>query len=57
MSPRVGRPKSDNPKNKSLNLRLTAEEAQEIQECADLLKVSRTEAILRGIRELMGKKK
>lgn len=57
MSPKVGRPKSDNPKNKSLNLRLTEEEAKEIQECADFFKVSRTEAILRGIRELMGKKK
>lgn len=57
MSPRTGRPKIENPKRKSLTLRLSEEEAKEIKECADSLKVSRTEAILMGIRCLMGKKK
>lgn len=56
MSPRTGRPKLENPKKRSLTLRLSEEEAREIQECAEKLNISRTEAILKGIRELMGKK-
>ena len=56
MCPRTGRPKLESPKNKSLTLRLSDEEAQEIQECAEKFHISRTEAILKGIRELMGKK-
>lgn len=55
MSPRTGRPKIDNPKKVSLTLRLSEDEAQEIKECADKLNVSRTEAILIGIRDLMKK--
>ena len=57
MSPRSGRPKIENPKKKSLTLRLSEKEAQEIKECAEKLGISRTEAILKGIRNLMGKKK
>ena len=56
MCPRTGRPKSENPKKISLTLRLSIEEAQMIQSCADKLGTSRTEAILLGIRFLMTKK-
>ena len=55
MGTRTGRPKSENPKKTSLTLRLSVNEADEIQECANKLNISRTEAILRGIRLLMGK--
>lgn len=55
MSPRTGRPKIEKPKKTSLTLRLSEDEAKEIQECAENLNVSRTEAILKGIRLLMGK--
>ena len=37
MSPRTGRPKSDNPRNKSLNVRLTQDELDLLQECAEKL--------------------
>ena len=55
MSPRTGRPKSENPKKTSLTLRLSADEAKEIQDCADKLKLSRTETIMKGIRILLKK--
>ena len=51
MSPRTGRPpKAETSRNKSLNLRLTEEEAKDIQYCADELNISRTDAIMKGIR-------
>ena len=51
MSPRTGRPpKAETSINKSLNLRLTEEEARDIQYCAEKLEISRTDAIMKGIR-------
>lgn len=51
MSPRTGRPpKAETSRNKSLNLRLTEEEARDIQYCAEKLEISRTDAIMKGIR-------
>ncbi len=51
MSPRTGRPpKAETSRNKSLNLRLTEEEANDIQHCAEKLKISRTDTIMKGIR-------
>ena len=51
MSPRTDRPpKAETSRNKSLNLRLTEEEANDIQYCAEKLEISRTDAIMKGIR-------
>jgi len=50
MSPRTGRPPKENPRNVSLNLRLTREEADLLQECADSLHTTRTEVIVRGVK-------
>ena len=52
MSPKLGSHYRDNPKNVSLNLRLTKEEAENIQYCADKLETSRTAAINLGIKKL-----
>ena len=52
LSPRTGRPKSNNPKNVRLELRLTKEEANLIQECADRLNTSRTDVINRGVKKI-----
>ncbi|KMV76188.1 MULTISPECIES: hypothetical protein [Fusobacterium] len=52
MSPRTGRPKLENARNKSLNIRLRQEELDLIQKCAELLKKSRTDTIMEGIRKL-----
>lgn len=53
MSPRTGRPKSDNPRNKSLQLRLTQSELDMIQECANSLNENRTNVIMKGIALLL----
>lgn len=50
MSPRTGRPKLENPRNVNLNIRITKQEAQDIQECADAMNTTRTNAIMEGIR-------
>lgn len=47
--PRTGRPKSDNPKNINLNIRLTKNDADRLQKYADTLQTSRTSVILRGL--------
>ena len=49
MSPRTGRPKSDNPKNVRLEIRLTQQDADRLQKCSDVLNITRTDVILKGI--------
>ncbi len=49
MSPKMGRPPKENPRKVNLNLRLTEQEAKDIQECADKLHLSRTDTIMKGI--------
>lgn len=49
MSPRTGRPPKENPRKVSLNIRLTEQEAADIQECANLLDISRTDVIVKGV--------
>lgn len=55
MTPKMGRPPVENPKNVSLGIRIKAETADKLQKCASILsrrenrKVSRTEVIEKGI--------
>ena len=49
MSPRMGRPPKDNPRNINLNIRVTKDEAKLIQDCANALGITRTDAIIRGL--------
>ena len=49
MSPRTGRPPKENPRNINLNIRVTKDEAQLIQSCADRLETTRTEVIIKGV--------
>lgn len=51
--PRKGRPKSDNPRNRDINIRLTVQEKELIEECAKKYDVTRTDAIMMGIKLLM----
>ena len=46
----MGRPPKENPRNVSLNLRLTRDEAALIQECADSLNTTRTAVIVQGVK-------
>ena len=50
MSPRTGRPpKGEQSRTKKITIRLSVLEAQKIQECADRLNATRTDAIVTGI--------
>lgn len=49
MSPRTGRPPKENPRNVNLNIRITKEESERIQKCADKLNMTRTDTIMKGI--------
>lgn len=49
MSSSKGRPPIDNPKNVRLEIRLTEKQAEILSDCAERLKVSRTEVINRGV--------
>ena len=48
----MGRPKAEKVKEKYLNMRLTNEEFEEICKVAEKLKISKTEAVMRGIKLL-----
>lgn len=48
MSPRTGRPTA-NKKTERLEIRLTPDEAQILQECADKLHLTKTEVINKGV--------
>ena len=50
LSPRTGRPpKGEQSRTKKITIRLSVLEAQKIQECADRLNTTRTDAIVTGI--------
>lgn len=52
MSPKMGQKLTDNPKNVQLNLRLTKQEAEDIQYCADKLHTTRVDVVNRGVRKV-----
>ncbi len=52
MNAKLGRPKSDNARNKNLSLRLRQDELELIQECSEKLGLTRTDTIMEGIRRL-----
>lgn len=47
---KIGRPFSDNPKNKKLTIRVTEEEMNTIDTCSKRLGVTKSELAMRGIR-------
>ena len=53
---RLGRPKTENPKNIRLEIRLTEAEAIKLQYCAERLNTNRTGVLMQGLR-LMGIRK
>lgn len=52
MSPRMGRPKSENPKSESVHLRLTTEDKEILDEYCRQENIPKTKAIRRGIKKL-----
>lgn len=52
MSPRTGRPKSDNPKGKQLGVRFDKEELEKLDTVAEYYEETRVASIRRGIEKL-----
>lgn len=53
MSPKTGRPpKGEKSKNISLQLRISEKTADQLKECSEILKTSRTEVIERGVEKI-----
>lgn len=52
MSPRTGRPKSDNPKGKQLGVRFDKEELDKLDIVAEHYKETRVASLRRGIEKL-----
>ena len=57
MSPRTGRPKTDNPINIRTSVRLDAETDKRLNEYCKLHNISKGEAIRKGVHLLLGEKK
>ena len=49
MAPKMGRPPKDVTKNVNIGLRLSEETATKLQKCADIMNISRTQVIEKGI--------
>lgn len=49
MSPRTGRPKSENPKSRQFRMRLTEEEFSNLEQVAKQKSMTKTEVVMRGI--------
>lgn len=49
MSPRTGRPPSDNPKNRGYRLRVTDAELEKLDYCCKALGLTKAEVIRQGI--------
>lgn len=52
MSPKMGRPKIENPKNKQIMVRLSTEEYKMLEENASYFCETKVESVRRGIREI-----
>ena len=55
MSPRTGRPPTDNPKDRGYRIRMTDEELKRLDYCAEVLGLSKAEIIRQGIEEMYKK--
>ncbi|WP_443686055.1 hypothetical protein, partial [Phascolarctobacterium faecium] len=49
MSPRIGRPKTDNPKNIRLEIRLDKKTSEILEKCSSVLNLTKTDVIKQGI--------
>ncbi len=57
MSPRTGRPKSENPLTERVNIRLTVGEAKELDDYCERHETSRAEVAREGIKKILAEEK
>ena len=55
MSPRTGRPKSDNPKSEEIKIRATVSDKEMLKECCDKLQKTQYDIVMAGIKEIHAK--
>ena len=55
MTAKIGRPKSDNPKNRKVTVKMTEAEFQNLEEVSSSLKLTKSQTILKGIDLLKSK--
>ena len=49
MGKTLGRPKSENPKNKQIKIRMTEEQFRNLEEIAENKKMTKTDVVIKGI--------
>lgn len=54
---KMGRPKSDNPRNIRLEIRLDKQENEILEECTKSLSLTKTEVLMRGLKEIYSQMK
>ena len=52
MSPRTGRPKTDNPKGVQVSARMDAETIEKLEYCMKALDLTKAEVLRRGVEEV-----
>lgn len=52
MSPRTGRPKSDNPKSEEIKIRATKEDKQLLRTCCERLGQTQYDVVMSGIKKV-----
>ncbi len=52
MSPKTGRPKSENPKSEQIKIRATKDDKAILEECCKSLKSTQYDVIMTGIRQI-----
>jgi hypothetical protein len=57
LSPRTGRPKAENPKNISIKIRFDEETNESLMKYCEKNKISRTDAIRKGLKMLLSEEK
>lgn len=57
MSPKTGRPKSENPKDTRIQIRIDKDTLTKLDECAEMQETTRSEVVRQGINEVHKKLK
>lgn len=52
MSPRTGRPKTDNPKSEQIKIRATKEDKTLLEDCCKKLNVTQYDVVMAGIKKV-----
>lgn len=52
MSPRTGRPKSDNPKSEQIKIRATKQDKELLEKCCEIMEKTQYEVVMEGIQKV-----